>query len=249
MTSLDLDQLVIKRKSSFDDYVVIGNGPQHFNELLDRYLRGECDAFFLRVDMSSKVEKKNRQQHFDTIGIPSWMWGVLLGYILFIRDEVNVQNLPDLLVHSGIFIYRYICIYFINLWVFIFHILFSIELMFLFSLSLCLYSVETGNVIPPESYLTSVKHLFKCVGVSNTENLTFTVVRSSYATNQYMEHKKKVEKNETTQTKEEFLDLLAAVMNTSTETLEKYYILVSADEELEKLVQFERILDDDDQVM
>jgi hypothetical protein len=102
MTTLDLDQLVIKKKDSLNDYVTIKNSTVQFTDLLDKYLQNRANDYIIRVDMAEREEKKHRQGNFDTIEIPQWMWGVLLGYILYIRPHVNIKGLPDLLLHSGI---------------------------------------------------------------------------------------------------------------------------------------------------
>jgi hypothetical protein len=111
MTDLDVDQLVIKRRGALD-FTTVGRTTAHFTDLLNKYLQGEAGEYVLRIDMSSTQEKRVRQHHFQSIGIPQWMWGCLLGYILFIRDKVNVHNLNDLLVHSGK-IYSLMFFYFI----------------------------------------------------------------------------------------------------------------------------------------
>jgi hypothetical protein len=109
-----------------------------------------------------------------------------------------------------------------------------------------LYITETGATIPPQSYLECVKYLFKCVGVENTDGITFTVLRSSYATNKYFDYKKDVAEQRTTKSKEDFLDDLASVMNTSRNTLLKNYILVNESEGLQALLTIEASLDDAD---
>jgi benzoyl-CoA reductase/2-hydroxyglutaryl-CoA dehydratase subunit BcrC/BadD/HgdB len=73
------------------------------------------------------------------------------------------------------------------------------------------------------------------------------VLRSSYATNQYIKHKKEVEEKTTEKTTEDFLNSLAAVMNTSRKTLLKHYILINEDEELKGFIDFENELDEGDE--
>jgi hypothetical protein len=91
-----------------------------------------------------------------------------------------------------------------------------------------------------------VQFLFKCVQVEYIEQINFSTIRTSYATNKYLEYTSQisniteVERHGLIQV---FLNKLAGIMNTSAETLVQFYILVDEEENLKKLIDVENQLD------
>jgi hypothetical protein len=103
ITTLDIDQICVVKKTA-TGFRLLGNTNRKYEEYLEKYFAKEDGLKYeygVRIEMSSVEEKKVRQKSFNSIGIPFFIHGVLLSYILYIRDKINILSMTDLLIHSG----------------------------------------------------------------------------------------------------------------------------------------------------